>query len=352
MKTNVLKVNPISPQDDMMQTAARTIQAGRLVVFPTETVYGVGADAFNVEAVQRIFTAKERPASDPLIVHIADPTQLAAVAQAMPPLTRPLTERFWPGPLTLVLKRHPDIPPAVSAGLETVAVRMPSHPVALALIRRSGTAIVAPSANLFTRPSPTTAAHVLQDLRGRVDLILDAGPPDIGLESTVVDLTTTPPRVLRPGGTPVEALRDVVPDLQLQLQYLDGETEAASSPGLLSKHYSPQARVILFDGADNRAVLERMQAMAETLMAEGQTVGIMATEEDALFFSDILFRVAIIGTQQNLKTIGHNLFAKMRLLEAQQVDVILVRALERTGLGLAIWDRLLRAAEGQVVTVE
>ncbi len=352
MKTDVLKINPTRPQPEIIAIAARTIRAGRLVVFPTETVYGVGADALNPDAVQRIFAAKERPASDPLIVHIGDPGRLPGVARDIPAIAWSLVERFWPGPLTLVLPRHPAIPTSVTAGRETVAVRMPRHPVALALLRRSGTAIAAPSANLFTRPSPTAAAHVLQDLAGRVDLILDAGPPDIGLESTVVDLTTTPPALLRPGGSPVETLLEMMPTLDVRLRYLQDDDEAAAGPGMLAKHYSPTARVILIEGADQTAVLARMRSLVAELAEQGQAVGLMVTAEDAPTFSETPAHLVILGSHSDLRTVGQTLFAKLRHLEAVPVDVILVRALPKAGLGLAIRDRLVRAAEGQIISVD
>src|SRR5262245_22416754 len=198
--TKIIIVNPVAPEPAVIQQAASVIRAGGLVAFPTETVYGLGANALDATAVARIFAAKGRPASDPLIVHIAAFAQLDDIAEQIPPLARELAAAFWPGPLTLVLRRRSIVPANVSAGRETVAVRMPAHPVALALCGAAGVPIAAPSANLFTRTSPTEAEHVLEDLAGRIDLLLDGGPTPIGLESTVLDLTQSPPALLRPGG--------------------------------------------------------------------------------------------------------------------------------------------------------
>ncbi|HWQ14189.1 MAG TPA: L-threonylcarbamoyladenylate synthase, partial [Roseiflexaceae bacterium] len=205
--TRIHSVDPLHPDPSVIDEAAGVIRAGGLVAFPTETVYGLGANALDAAAVGRVFAAKGRPASDPLIVHLRAADQLAQVAVDIPPEAVELARRLWPGPLTLVLRRHLRVPPEVTAGRDTVAVRVPAHPVALALIAAAGVPVVAPSANLFSRPSPTTAQHVLEDLRGRVDLVLDAGPAAIGIESTVVDLTSDPPALLRPGGVPAEELR-------------------------------------------------------------------------------------------------------------------------------------------------
>jgi len=229
-ETKIVQVDPHQPNPETIAQAAQILRAGGLVAFPTETVYGLGANALSAEAVSRIFAAKERPASDPLIAHIADMDQVDQIAINIPLLTDQLAAIFWPGPLTLVLTRHPDVVPAnVSAGRDTVAVRMPAHPVAKKLIIAADMPIAAPSANLFSRPSPTTAQHVLADLRGRVDLILDGGATPVGVESTVLDLTQNPPVVLRPGGVSVEALREFIPDVRHTPHYLK-ESDAVTAP--------------------------------------------------------------------------------------------------------------------------
>jgi L-threonylcarbamoyladenylate synthase len=352
-QTIVIPVDPERPAPDAIARAAAVLLRGGLVAFPTETVYGLGANALDAAAVAKIFAAKGRPASDPLIVHIAAPARLDDVADLVPALARELAAAFWPGPLTLVLRRRPVVPLDVTAGQETVGVRMPAHRVALALVAAAGVPIAAPSANLFTLPSPTTATPVLEDLGGRIEMILDGGPTPIGIESTVVDLTQEPPALLRPGGTPPEALRAFIPTLRYQPTYVTSEhAEAAqASPGMLLKHYSPRAELRLYAGDSGRA-LARMQAAAAVAIAAGVRVGVMAPDEDAAAFAALGAEVARLGPLGDLEQAGRRIFASMRDLDGRGVQLILVRSLERAGLGLAIWDRLVRAAEGHVVDVD
>lgn len=353
LETQLLSVAADRPDPRLIEQAAAIIRAGGLVAFPTETVYGLGANAFDSGAIGRIFSAKGRPSSDPLIVHIASVDQLELIVLDPPEIARRLAGQFWPGPLTLVLRRHPQIAPNVSAGLDTVAVRIPDHPVALALLRAAGVPIAAPSANRFTRPSPTAAQHVLDDLRGKIDAVLDGGPTAIGLESTVLNLLGAAPAVLRPGGVPIEALRPLLPGLLFSPAYIDGgaaET-AASSPGQLLRHYSPDAEVLLFTGQLDR-VLARMRTVAGDLARQGRRVGILAPDQEQSLFEGTGALVASLGSGAEMAQVGARLFAGMRELEEQGVSVILVRAFERAGLGLAIWDRLIRATEGRVVSVD
>lgn len=356
--TSVLSIDPQHPQPDVIQTAADVLRRGGLVAFPTETVYGLGANALDPSALERIYLAKRRPASDPLIVHIHDLAQLEQLAVNIPPGAYALAEKFWPGPLTMVLERAEHVPATVAQGLNTVAIRMPAHPTAAALIRACGFPIAAPSANTFTRPSATSAAHVLEDLRGRVDLVLDGGPTPIGLESTVLDLTQTPPQVLRPGGIVLSDLREVLPDVQIRTVLRNHSTEGAdqvqapmSSPGMLIKHYSPRAQVMLFEGPSETLTVA-ISDMAQRLVANGRRVGILATEEDSPHFTGLGARILSLGSQHDLEQIGRLLFGGMRALDAQKVDVILVHSFGRDGLGEAIWDRLLRAAEGKVIHLD
>src|SRR3954464_3738973 len=276
--TVVLRVDPTTPGASAIAQAAAILLRGGLVAFPTETVYGLGANALDAAAVQRIYVAKGRPASDPLIVHIAALDQLGSVAENVPALAHSLAQAFWPGPLTLVLKRRTAIPATVSAGRDTVAVRIPDHEVPLALARGAGVPIAAPSANLFTRPSPTTAAHVLEDLDGRIAMLLDGGPTPIGLESTVLDLTGAQPTLLRPGGVSIEALRQHIPDLVFVPRYIEHDSAAPASPGMLLKHYSPRAELLLFAGAPRRA-LARMRQAALAAIKRGERVGVMLPNE-------------------------------------------------------------------------
>ena len=343
MRTEVLAVDSERPEGAALARAAAVICDGGLVAFPTETVYGLGADATSAAAVARIFEAKQRPASDPLIVHVAAPDEVAHVAFDPPPLAARLAEGFWPGPLTLVLPRAEVIPASVSAGRATVAVRMPDHPVALALIRAAGRPIAAPSANLFSRPSPTTARHVLEDLDGRIDLVLDGGPTPVGVESTVVDLTVDPPAVLRPGGVSLEALRAVVPGIELRLRRLEVDSTEAAAPGMLLKHYSPRAELLLFAGADAAA---HLVTEAERLVGEGRRVGVLTYDGEA---APAGATAEDLGPTEAPEQTARRLFAALRALDGRGVDVILARAPDRRGLGLAVWDRLVRAAEGRVL---
>ncbi len=351
-QTRLFQIDPQNPDPAALATAAETLRAGKLVAFPTETVYGLGANALDASAIQRIFAAKRRPTSDPIIAHLASAAQLPEVAVHIPPVAWALIEQFWPGPLTLVLKRHPRVPAILSANLETIAVRSPNHPIALALLRAAAVPVGAPSANLFAHPSPTTAQHVREDLSGRVEVVLDGGPAAIGVESTVLDVTQAIPVVLRPGGVPLEALRRHLPEVRLNPRYvsLDDPAGAAPSPGMLSKHYSPQARVWLFTGPLPQ-VLAHMQVTARQLTAAGQSVGILLPDEEQTHFSHLPARFIRLGSATDLSYIAANLFAGMRALDRQGVEAILVRDFGREGLGLAIWDRLFRAAEGQVIAV-
>jgi len=344
MRTQVITVDPSEPQPALIQLAAQKILGGGLVAFPTETVYGLGANALDGDAVNRIFTAKGRPSSDPLIVHIYSLDQLNQVAIEIPDLAHRLAEKFWSGPLTIVLQRNEkNIPANISANLPTVAVRMPSHPIALALLRSANVPIAAPSANLFSHPSPTTAQHVLDDLKNRVDIILDGGRVNIGVESTVLDLTRDAPTVLRAGGTTIEDLRLMIPNVVMHAAYLS-EDESAASPGMMIKHYSPQAKVLLFDGK-RESVLRSMVKEAR----RHRRAGVLLFDEDEEAFEGLGVRLSRLGSESNLEEIANNLFSAMRELDQKNVDVILVRGVKREGLGLAVWDRLLRAAEGRVI---
>ena len=339
-----VRVSACQPDAAAIALAASVIKSGGLVAFPTETVYGLGANAWDKDAVDKIFRAKGRPATDPLIAHIASPDQLDELARAVPERARELCRRFWPGALTLVLEKSPRVPANLTAGLGTVAVRMPNHAVATALIEAAGVPIAAPSANRFSRPSPTTAEHVLEDLAGDIDLLLDAGPTAIGLESTIISLVGEPPQLLRPGGVPLEALRQLIPDLQFEPRFLRADA-AAPAPGALIKHYSPRARLLLYQGSDDAAVYAAMRAT----IAGNQRVGLMLSDVDAAAFADLDVAIERLGRDAAQSAL--RLFASMRALDRAGVDLILARAPDKQGLGLAVWDRLLRAAEGELIAV-
>ena len=349
--TDVLTLDAQHPDPSGIARAAALLRDGRLVAFPTETVYGLGAHALDVEAVRRIFVAKGRPAHDPLIVHVRDLSDVAPLTTGIPPAAHALAARFWPGPLTMVLRRSDIVPPEVTAHLDTVAVRVPAHPVARALIAAAAIPVAAPSANLFSRPSPTRAAHVLQDLDGRIDLLIDAGPTDVGVESTVVDLTEEVPMILRPGAVTLEMLRSVVPESTMRPERSD-ETGAVKSPGLLSKHYAPAAPLTLYEGAA-RATVSRISADAMAAVARGQRVGIVVATGDHLDVVSDGVRIAQLGNDGDARDIAANLYNALRELDAAGVDLILARSFQHdTGLGVAIHDRLRRAAAGRVVRVD
>lgn len=350
VQTRLFTVDPAVPDAAAIAEAARVLRGGRLVAFPTETVYGLGANALDAAAIRRIYAAKQRPATDPVIAHIHKAGQLNTLAIQVPDAAYALADAFWPGPLTFVLRRAPDVPANIAAGRDTVAVRMPAHPVAQALLEAADVPIGAPSANRFSRPSPTRAAHVMADLAGYVDVVLDGGDAMIGIESTILDLTAPQPVVLRPGGIPLETLREILPDVAYSERYLPENVVSAPSPGTLAKHYSPEAEVRLYRGDDPSRIIERMQSAAQSLIEAGKRPGILALDGDAPHFNGLNGSIVLLG--QTTADFANHLFAGLRDLDAQEVDVILVRAPEREGLGLAVWDRLLRAAEGQVIEVK
>ncbi|MCS6818117.1 MAG: L-threonylcarbamoyladenylate synthase [Blastocatellia bacterium] len=329
----MVRVTPDAPEPEAIARAAAVLRRGGLVAFPTETVYGLGADALNPRAVARIFAVKGRPADNPLIVHIAWKEQLHEVARAIPESAWHLAERFWPGPLTLVLPRQEQVPLETTGGLETVAVRMPDSAIALALIRALGRPIAAPSANLSGRPSPTAAEHVYEDLHGRIELILDGGPTRIGVESTVLDLTTIPPTILRPGGVSPEQLRPILGEVRLGAE----ATEARRSPGTRYRHYRPRAEVILierWEEAKHRPLVERLAASVRRLGYIGRDRG--------LSFGDV--EVRLVELPPDPQEYARRLFAIFREMDQCGTELIIVEGIEETDLGLAVMDRLRRAA--------
>ena len=351
MKTEVIKIDPVHPEPSIIEHAATLLRSGEVVVFPTETVYGLGADAFQPPALERIFAAKGRPFSDPLIVHVANEASLELLTTSIPEQAKRLAQTFWPGPLTMILPRGPQVPRLVTAGLDTVAVRMPDHPVALALIRTTGSPIAAPSANRFMHVSPTTAEHALADLNGRVPLILDGGSSQVGVESTVLDLCSKVPRILRPGGVSLEALRSVLPDVQLPMKrnnMHEDEEEAQKAPGQLLTHYAPAVPLLLFDGGVE-AMRHAMLAELQRRLARGERVGVLVANEDLATFQNSGAVIQTPGSANDTKQIATALFASLRALEAARVDAILCRNFDEQGLGLAIRDRLLKAAGGKAI---
>ncbi len=321
----VLKIDPRTPSPDAIERAAKILRAGGLVAFPTETVYGLGANALDARAVRGIFAAKDRPGWDPLIVHVEDTAMARSLAKTLPPMFDELTTRFWPGPLTLVVEKAAHVPDEVTAGRPTVALRRPRHAVAAALLAAAKLPIAAPSANRFGHPSPTCVDHVLQDLKGRVDLILDAGPTLLGVESTVLDLTQTPPVILRPGAVSREDLRPVIDWVGVSPSVADAiAAQGLAGPGMTVKHYAPRARVELFDGSVTETI-DALNKRIEALNREGTRFYILSSKGDNNRFAQTLF-------------------AQMREADSQNVEVILGVLPSPEGIGLAVRDRLQRAA--------
>jgi L-threonylcarbamoyladenylate synthase len=337
---------------DAIARAADCLRRGGLVAFPTETVYGLGAHALDEAAVARLFAAKGRPPTDPLIVHVATIEDIEPLVSWTSVNTRRATEdlagRFWPGPLTLVLPKSRRVPASVTANLDTVGVRIPAHAVARALLDAARIPVAAPSANLFSRPSPTKASHVLEDLSGRIDMVLDGGPTTVGVESTVLDLSSDPPRILRPGAITLESLRQVLPDVAGPGQEPQAPG-AMPSPGMLSKHYAPRAPLTLYEGR-REAALDRLVNDARAAALQGKIVGVLVAREDVDEFGDFPVRLSEIGSEHDLSGVATRLYAALRELDAAGVDVILARGLSSEGLGLAIRDRLRRAAAGRIMT--
>ena len=345
-KTLVLKIGK-NNFEDTISRAAHILKQGGTVAFPTETVYGLGADALNPAAVRKIFEAKGRPADNPLIVHIASMDSLDKIATDIPPIAFELMDAFWPGSLTLVLKRRSAVPDITTGGLDTVAVRMPDNPVALALIREAGTPLAAPSANTSGRPSPTTAEHVISDLSGRIDAVIDGGAVEVGVESTVLDVTSDVPVILRPGGVGLEDIKKHVGEVVIG--YTDQtveEGEVVRSPGMKYTHYSPETRVVLVEG-DGMAVAAKMSELIDSYSEKNMRVGLLITDETAGHVSaDEMYS---LGRRDKPEDAARNLFAGLRYLDGRDVDVnvdiiIVDGSVKCDGVGVAVLNRLRKAA--------
>ncbi len=340
METIVIKVDPNDPEEDKIKVAAEIIKKGGLVAFPTETVYGLGADALNEKAVRRIFEAKNRPADNPLIVHVSNVDEVYRIAEVNE-VAEKLMKKFFPGPLTLVMKKKDIVPYATTGGLDTVAVRMPDHKVALKLIELSETVIAAPSANIAGRPSPTNANHVLEDFEGKIEAIIDAGETKIGLESTVVDTTTYPVTILRPGAVTPEMLGEVV-DVKL----FKGKPVVAKSPGMKYRHYAPKADLIVITGERSK-VIDKIIQLTSDLKAKGLKVGVAASNKK--FYENVADEIVEMG--DNPEVIARRLFSILREFDKRDVDVIIAEGIEEKGIGLAIMNRLEKASGYRVYRV-
>lgn len=356
MKTMIQTIKETIPTKEELQAAADILQNGGLVAFPTETVYGLGGDGLREDAAQKIYAAKGRPSDNPLIIHIADLESLSLLTDTIPDTARILAEKFWPGPLTMIFPKSDRVPYGTTGGLDTVAVRMPSHPVALALIRQSGVLIAAPSANTSGRPSPTKASHVKEDLDGKIDMILDGGAVGIGIESTIVDLTQDTPMILRPGYITKEMLEDAIgAPVTIDKAILEKADPSLKpkAPGMKYKHYAPKGDLTIYDG-NPEAVAAFITTRAKEELSAGKTVGIIATEETKKLYEslDSLVTLKVIGSRKNEDTIAHSLYGLLRDFDALGVQIILSECFSSDRLGQAIMNRLLKAAGYQLIHVD
>jgi L-threonylcarbamoyladenylate synthase len=341
VKTEVLRINSKRPNESIIGRAAKLISSGEIVAFPTETVYGLGANALDPSAISKIYQMKGRPSDNPLIVHIADMKTLRGLVSEISPRGMRIIKKFWPGPLTLVLKKSKIVPKITTGGLGTIAVRMPRNKIALALIKRSGFPIAAPSANLSGRPSPTNASHVKDDLDGKVKMILDGGNTEIGIESTVIDMTQRTPVILRPGGISKESIEDEIGKVHFHDSLLGTRTSTKKinkSPGMKYRHYSPNARVVIVEGSTIRAKAKIVE-LTEKLKDEGKKVSIMTASKSLKPNVD-----SVLYMGNTLDTIAKNLFANLRKADSDHIDVIVVQGIHYNNTGFAIMNRLKKAA--------
>lgn len=350
MQTKIVKIDPAQIDESEMEEAAKLIREGELVAFPTETVYGLGADALHPEASKKIYAAKGRPSDNPLIVHICRFEELESIAREVPPQARKLADAFWPGPLTMIVWKNDRVPYETTGGMDTVAIRMPNHPVALKLIEESGCLIAAPSANTSGKPSPTEAAHVALDLDGKIPMILDGGPVGIGIESTIIDLTEKTPMILRPGYITEEMLSEVLgEDVKIDPGIIAADSlTKPKAPGMKYKHYAPKADLVLVDG-EAQAVVKKINELVEEKKSHGLKVGVIATDETREQYAADY--VVSIGARDDEDAIAKHLYKILREFDDWNVDAIYSESFSTPRIGQAIMNRLLKAAGHQVLHV-
>ncbi|MBU2564655.1 MAG: threonylcarbamoyl-AMP synthase [Candidatus Thermoplasmatota archaeon] len=343
MKTKIIKIDANNPDISKIKVTARIIRKGGLVAFPTETVYGLGANALNAKAVLKIFKAKNRPQDNPLIVHIDDRKEIYRLAESVSKKVEKLINKFWPGPLTLLLKKSKIVPYAVTGGLDTVAIRMPAHPTALALMKAAETPVAAPSANLAGRPSPTAAEHVLEDLSGRIDAVIDGGKTRVGVESTILDMTGKYPTILRPGGVTAEELRKVLGVVRvhkLAKAEMKIENAVTLAPGMKYRHYAPKTKMILFEGK-KKEIVKKIREFIEK--HQDRKIGVL-TITGSEYKAEI---VKFLG--KDLNSVAKHLFSALRELDNQNLDLIISEGCTTRGIGLAIMNRLRKASEYNIM---
>lgn len=349
METKVEKIEKTQMNMDIINAAGQILKQGGLVAFPTETVYGLGANALDEEAARKTYAAKGRPSDNPLIVHIASLEDLYPITKKVPEKAVALAEKFWPGPLTMIFEKSELVPHGTTGGLETVAVRMPDNEVALALIRAGGGYVSGPSANKSGRPSPTMARHVLDDLEGRIDMILDGGPVHIGVESTIVDMTVEPPMILRPGAVTKEMLEETVGEVTVDHTILTADAKTPpKAPGMKYRHYAPRAEMTVVEGPLEK-VVDKIGELAAARENEGHRVGIIATQETMGRYDHE--NVKCIGTREDESTVAANLYTILREFDDDGTEYIYSEAFASDGIGSAVMNRLLKAAGHHVINV-
>lgn len=349
MKTKVEFINREQMNIEAIREAGNVLKEGGLVAFPTETVYGLGANALDEEAAAKTYAAKGRPSDNPLIVHIAKTEDLYHIVEHVPDKAVILAEKFWPGPLTMIFDKSAIVPYGTTGGLETVAVRMPDDEIARALILAGGGYVSGPSANTSGRPSPTTAGHVMDDLNGKIEMILDGGPVHIGVESTIVDMTVEPPMILRPGAITQEMLEKEIGQVLVDQAVLDADSKTPpKAPGMKYRHYAPKAELTIIEG-ELESVIKAIQKMAQEKETQGYRTGIIATEETVNRYSGS--NIKCIGTRQDESTVAANLYGILREFDADGTDFIYSESFDTEGIGSAVMNRLLKAAGHRIIEI-
>jgi L-threonylcarbamoyladenylate synthase len=347
MKTRIKKITNVKLDNDAVREAGKILKEGGLVAFPTETVYGLGADALNARAAEKIYAAKGRPSDNPLIIHIAHMDALGRIVSDIPEQAHALAGAFWPGPITMIFNKAECVPYGTTGGLDTVAVRMPDHETARAVIDAGGGYIAAPSANTSGRPSPTMAEHVREDLEGKIDMIVDGGSVEIGVESTILDLTVTPPMILRPGAVTKEMLEGILGEVAEDKALLGADSkEAPKAPGMKYRHYAPKAKLSVVEGQTEQVIRE-INRLSREKEEEGSRVGIIGTEETVGRYDCGL--VKCIGTRQDEATVASRLYAILREFDGEDVEYIFSESFSGDGIGSAVMNRLLKAAGHHVI---
>lgn len=350
MDTRIVKIDEEHIDDELIEQAGRIIKSGGLVAFPTETVYGLGGDALNPDSSKKIYAAKGRPSDNPLIVHVAEFDAIKKIVKEIPEKAKKLSDAFWPGPLTIIMDKSDAVPYETTGGLDTVAVRFPVDKVARAFIKASGGYIAAPSANISGRPSPTCAKYVIEDMNGRIDMIIDGADNNIGLESTIIDLTGEVPMLLRPGYITIDELRNVLGEVDIDKTIMDGNCkDRPKAPGMRYRHYAPKGDLTIVSGSDTK-VVEYINLEVAKAKANGKKVGIIATQDNIEAYT--CDSIKCIGDKKDEKTIAHRLYTILREFDDEDVEVMYSECFDASGVGQAIMNRLLKAAGHKLIDLE